>query len=185
MNSDILNAHIPYATPEELSIIRDIAGTVPEDGTIVMIGAGPGVMLLALREGNPTAHITVIDIDNCRYAEKHLAGSGTFPGPTQFVISDSSSYGQKFWGTRPIDFLIIDGDHSYNGVKSDLEAWLPKIKLNGYLFLHDFDARGTRFESQDQYPGVALAVVDSELLEDKWNHKGRFGTAVVLRKESE
>lgn len=36
-----------------------------------------------------------------------------------------------------IDFIFIDGDHSYEGLKRDWDDWFPKIKKNGYILLHD------------------------------------------------
>ena len=37
-----------------------------------------------------------------------------------------------------MDFAFIDADHSYNGCKADIEAWLPKIRKNGMLCGHDY-----------------------------------------------
>jgi predicted O-methyltransferase YrrM len=39
--------------------------------------------------------------------------------------------------SKPIDFIFVDGDHSYEGVMADLEAWLPKLKPKAWLVLHD------------------------------------------------
>ena len=36
-----------------------------------------------------------------------------------------------------IDFLFIDGDHSYNGVKLDWELYRPHIKFGGIVAFHD------------------------------------------------
>ncbi len=36
-----------------------------------------------------------------------------------------------------IDFLFIDGDHSYQGVKIDVENWFPKLNKNALVILHD------------------------------------------------
>jgi len=38
---------------------------------------------------------------------------------------------------KEIDLIFIDGDHSYEGVKTDVEAWLPKMKKGGILIFHD------------------------------------------------
>jgi hypothetical protein len=37
----------------------------------------------------------------------------------------------------PVDFLFIDGDHSYEGIKGDWEAWSDNIKSGGIVALHD------------------------------------------------
>jgi len=38
---------------------------------------------------------------------------------------------------QPIDFLFIDGDHSYEGLKGDWHAWNPLIEIGGIVALHD------------------------------------------------
>ena len=37
----------------------------------------------------------------------------------------------------PLDFLFIDGDHSYEGIKGDWEAWSIHIAEGGIVALHD------------------------------------------------
>lgn len=36
-----------------------------------------------------------------------------------------------------IDLIHIDGCHDYESVKEDFESWLPKLKENGVMLLHD------------------------------------------------
>ncbi|MBS6829563.1 MAG: class I SAM-dependent methyltransferase [Desulfovibrio sp.] len=36
-----------------------------------------------------------------------------------------------------VDFLFLDGDHSYEGVKTDIEAWFPKLRSGGVIAMHD------------------------------------------------
>jgi len=40
-------------------------------------------------------------------------------------------------GDRPIDFLFIDGDHSYDGVKQDFEMYGALVRPGGLIALHD------------------------------------------------
>lgn len=37
----------------------------------------------------------------------------------------------------PIDFLFIDGDHSYAGVKADYEDYSPLVRPGGFVGFHD------------------------------------------------
>lgn len=46
-----------------------------------------------------------------------------------------------------VDFCFLDGDHSSAAIKADVAAWLPKVRLGGYLGGHDYDR-----------PEVCLAV---------------------------
>ncbi|CAN2048450.1 hypothetical protein GMMP1_580023 [Candidatus Magnetomoraceae bacterium gMMP-1] len=40
-------------------------------------------------------------------------------------------------GGRKIEFLFIDGDHSYNGVRMDFEMYAPLVKQGGLIAFHD------------------------------------------------
>jgi len=37
-----------------------------------------------------------------------------------------------------VDFVYIDGNHSYRAVAEDIRAWWPKIRPGGVLGGHDF-----------------------------------------------
>ncbi len=39
---------------------------------------------------------------------------------------------------RSLDFVYIDGDHSYAGCRRDILAWAPKVKVGGVLAGHDY-----------------------------------------------
>jgi predicted O-methyltransferase YrrM len=47
-----------------------------------------------------------------------------------------------FQGT--VDFLFIDGDHSWDGLRTDWESWRGKIETGGVVCLHDSRATGER-----------------------------------------
>ena len=47
------------------------------------------------------------------------------------------------------DFVYLDADHEYDSVKADIAAWLPKIKVDGFIGGHDYVWR---------HPGVLRAV---------------------------
>lgn len=55
-----------------------------------------------------------------------------------------------------IDFLFLDGDHSYEGVKTDVDTWLPKVKSGGVVAMHDIGwAEGVqRVVREDVLPRV-------------------------------
>jgi len=54
-----------------------------------------------------------------------------------------------------LDLVFIDADHSYDGCKRDIAAWLPKVKRGGWLGGHDYHNHGDlRFD----FTGVDRAV---------------------------
>ncbi len=50
---------------------------------------------------------------------------------------------------RDFDFVFIDAEHTYEGVRDDIAAWAPKIVAGGLLSGHDYCAK---------FPGVKQAV---------------------------
>lgn len=61
-----------------------------------------------------------------------------------FVIRDYSYNVVRLLPCNELfDFVYIDSDHRYEAVKKDLNDWLPKLKENGIIALHDYvDAYG-------------------------------------------
>jgi hypothetical protein len=67
-----------------------------------------------------------------------------------FVLKRLKKFGNRFVNIRnfsdkavedikeSLDFIYIDGDHSYKGVKKDLDIWFPKIKKGGIMSGHDY-----------------------------------------------
>jgi predicted O-methyltransferase YrrM len=47
------------------------------------------------------------------------------------------------------DFVFIDAEHTYEGVRGDIQAWLPKLRPGGLLSGHDYCKA---------FPGVRRAV---------------------------
>lgn len=55
------------------------------------------------------------------------------------IIKEDSSTYLNSCDNNSYDIIYIDGDHSYNGVKKDLEAAFKAIKHNGYIMGHDYE----------------------------------------------
>jgi predicted O-methyltransferase YrrM len=59
----------------------------------------------------------------------------------ELIKSDSSAAASLF-ENESLDFVFIDGNHWYDYVKKDIEAWLPKIKKGGIVSGHDYQEKG-------------------------------------------
>jgi hypothetical protein len=42
------------------------------------------------------------------------------------------------FAAESVDWVFIDGDHSYQGCSADIDAWWPKIRKGGILSGHDY-----------------------------------------------
>ena len=52
----------------------------------------------------------------------------------ELIVADNRTYPNA---ALSLDFLFIDGDHSYEGVKQDFEHWAGTLKVGGHLLFHD------------------------------------------------
>ncbi len=72
--------------------------------------------------------------------------------PNQNIVKYKidSVAGAKMFEDGFFDFVYLDGLHTYEGVKDDIAAWLPKVKPGMWLGGHDYKNKLA--------PGVAPAV---------------------------
>lgn len=73
-------------------------------------------------------------------------------GDRALLIRAPSVEAAELFADKSQDFVFIDGDHSYEGVCADIEAWAPKVRDGGWLCGHDY--RNTHIP----FPGVERAV---------------------------
>lgn len=117
------------------------ARLVPENGTILEIGSGPGTAIcaiaLAARES-----VKVYGIDIAipkephkgimeRVQELHLEGK------VFLAIGGAQEVGKRW--NLDIDMFFHDGIHSYQAVLDDSILYHKFIKQNGYILWHDYE----------------------------------------------
>lgn len=54
----------------------------------------------------------------------------------EFIIENS----EDVVFNKSIGFLFIDGGHSYEQVKKDIEKWIPKVVKDGTIIFHDYSS---------------------------------------------
>lgn len=62
-----------------------------------------------------------------------------FAGPRAKIIRQPSVEASRAIPDGMLDFVFIDADHTYEGCKADIEAWLPKIRKGGFISGHDYE----------------------------------------------
>lgn len=55
------------------------------------------------------------------------------------ILRQDSLEAAKAIADGSLDFVFIDADHSYEGCKADIEAWLPKVREGGFIAGHDYE----------------------------------------------
>ena len=82
-------------------------------------------------------------------------------------------------GERSLDFLFIDGDHSYEGAKRDFEMYLPLVRPGGLVALHDIvpHPATTGCEVDRFWREIRDRFCSREIVEDP--HQGTKGIGLV------
>jgi predicted O-methyltransferase YrrM len=135
-------------TWELMSLVAEVRRLSPK--VVVEIGTHRGGSLycwaaVAARD----AHLVSIDIPNdaegigSRAADEARFRGFLRPGQTLTCIRSDSHLPStraalaRDLGGREIDFLWIDGDHSYEGVRADFALYAPLVRPGGLIALHD------------------------------------------------
>ena len=143
-----------FLVENEARLLGLIAACTPCSGAIVEIGSFKGkstVILAKVAKHYGLGPIVAIDPHNFNSAE--LEDYRTAAGATSYQeflknlesagvsdqVEDHRAYSSQMAGTwnRPIRFLWIDGDHTYQGAKSDFDGFFPHVSPQGVVAFHD------------------------------------------------
>lgn len=80
---------------------------------------------------------------------------------------------------QKIDFLFIDGDHTYKGVKQDYEMYKELVSDNGYIAFHDINDT-QRHRDRNVYVGKLWNELIGEKIE--FNIKADWAGIGVIKK---
>lgn len=101
------------------------------NGCIVQIGCFKGRSTGYIVTGK-NSHIDAYLID-IKIQEEMLV----FASPTVYLLEMNSQDESTLYNIPPIEFLFIDGDHSFAGELKDIELWYPKVIPGGVIMIHD------------------------------------------------
>lgn len=134
-----------------------------------------GTLFLFSQIAASNARILSIDID---YPEKKKRPFRRFARPGQHIhCFEADSHSTKALATvkkilsgQQLDFLFIDGDHSYQGVKTDFELYSPLVRPKGLIAFHDIvPDYGYRFGTETSNNTGEVPVFWKEI-KDQFKH---------------
>ena len=74
-----------------------------------------------------------------------------------------------------LDFLFIDGSHTFESARSDYKSWVKKLRLGGVLAIHDV------YDSEEE-GGQAPKEIYLKALDEGFNLIERRKSLVILRR---
>jgi hypothetical protein len=167
-----------HLTEKEARFLGMLAACVPAKGTIVEIGSFKGrstVMLAKVASRYGGGPVVAIDPHNSPILLDH----GAHPEASSYEdflesiraagvsghVESRAAYSKevsKSWN-RPIRILWIDGDHSYEGAKNDLDGFFPHLMPLGVVAFHD---------ALNVFPGPIRVFVEDVLRSDRFGPAG-------------
>jgi predicted O-methyltransferase YrrM len=88
---------------------------------------------------------------------------------------------KKILNGNQLDFLFIDGDHSYEGVKKDFEMYSPLVKKGGIIAFHDIvpGPKENVGGVPEFWEEIKRNFQTQEIVKD-WNQNG-YGLGVIFK----
>lgn len=130
----------------EVDALKQLCSGLPQLPIIIQIGAGPGCSTLAMLEERPDAFILSIDKRECPQERQHIEQAGLDWRRVVRVLGNSQDIGLAWPWRWYCDLLYIDGDHTRPDIDEDLLNFIPCVKANGIIALHDCYRPGTKPE---------------------------------------
>jgi cephalosporin hydroxylase len=127
---------------------REVIEWVPDGGKFVEVGVyyGSSLSYAIVEAINAGKKIDFVAVDSFTFStpegwamvDKFYHCMSPLEGYFRVLQSNSAEAAWHF-AAKSVDFVFIDADHTYDAVKMDLTAWIPKIKPGGIIAGHDYN----------------------------------------------
>jgi len=157
----LTNKHVEgcYVLPDRETILQQMK----RGGIVAEVGVQTGEFSRSILNICSPSKIHLIDIDLSSHSIHEKFGKEINEEIVQLHEEDSSSAIKKF-PDRYFDFIYIDGDHSYDGIKKDIMAGKSKVKEDGFLIFNDY----TYWSPVECMEYGVIQAVNELCLEDDW-----------------
>jgi cephalosporin hydroxylase len=140
---------IPTQVRDELAELAGIVDGLEPSIVLKISTANGGTLFLWSRLANSDATVVSVDLPGGQlgggYPKWKLPFYRSFARNQQRIAlirgdsHDPTVHREvvRILGTRQLDFLFVDGDHTYEGVRNDFRMYSPLVRKGGLMAFHD------------------------------------------------
>lgn len=159
----------------------------------VLFGVGAAIMHTALSPFCRRVHLVLLDPFDGYYGPEHLdpltgqrvtlaavernLARATIPREDVTVLagfSTDDAVRERAREAGPYDVILIDGDHSYDGVKADFERYAEMLSPGGVLIVDDYGSK--------DWPEVTRFVDEVVVGDDRFERVGVLSRTAIFRR---
>jgi predicted O-methyltransferase YrrM len=147
---------IPQHLLDECRLLQsrnELIKLLPKNGVVAEIGTDKGAFARLILDTCRPKQLHLFELDTARIENENIS-----EGLQQGIITIHEGKSASLITSMPddyFDWMYVDGDHFYEGVKEDIKASASKVKPGGYLVFNDY---ATWSPSSMSHCGVARAV---------------------------
>jgi predicted O-methyltransferase YrrM len=181
----------PWQFREEIDALTKEIEKIKPKFAMEIGTANGGTLFLLSRLSDPNAKIMSVDLPEGQFGGGYPEWKTSFykkfalPGQ-QLQLKRGDSHAQSsleeaktFFGQDMLDYLFIDGDHTYEGVKQDYEMYSPLVRKGGMIVFHDIaEHKGSHCQVDKFWHEVKVGKTYKEFVND-WN-QGYYGIGVII-----
>ncbi len=181
---DGVSISLPWTllSPKEKETLFKLSQSGPSDGSIVNIGyfqGGSSIILAAGSKFSKREKVFAFDIEEYPRSKKFITENDL----EDWIIfeKECSLEAAKKWAKKEkngVRLLLIDGDHSYQGCKDDIQSWSPVLVSGGVIAIHDYG----NISEGAKYSEVVQAVYDTILNSSEFKDFRRVDTLFMATK---
>lgn len=163
------------------NLYSDMINQLPNGSTMVEVGSwkGKSIAYFVVEAINRGKQITSYSVDTWEGSEEHIDNEVIKSKSLYEVfLNNTAPIKEKFFHIRKpsveaaadfiddsLDFVFIDAAHDYESVKTDIVAWINKVKSGGVIAGHDYLFPDVK-RAVDEYFGDSVLFRDS--MENCW-----------------
>ena len=138
-----------YQVRSELAALGEILAEHRPERALEIGTARGGTLLFLTRLADPKATIVSVDLPDGMFGGGYSARRKRYyqrfarRGQRLHLLQGDSHSAEMLGQVKaalkdqPLDYLFIDGDHRYEGVKHDFEMYAPLVRKGGVIAFHD------------------------------------------------